>query len=215
MCNRGCIDFGRDFLKEEDVRDKTAIEVGSFNVNGSFRPLAEAFDPRCHIGVDITPGPGVDEICTSTDLRERFGPQSLDLLICTEALEHIADWKNAISNFKALLRPNGVLLITTRSEGFGFHAYPFDFWRYEIEDFRTIFPDFVIEVLKQDPTPREPGVFLKARKPLVFNEWDARDYELYSILKRRRVRSIHALRLPQRKLDTGAGVGCRSLCQFQ
>ncbi|MEZ0346378.1 MAG: hypothetical protein ABWK01_07495, partial [Infirmifilum sp.] len=57
----------------------------------------------------------------------------------------------------------GIIYITTRSRGFPYHAYPHDYWRYEVYDMREIFGDFEIVKLARDWL--EPGVYLKARKP--------------------------------------------------
>jgi hypothetical protein len=54
------------------------------------------------------------------------------------------------------------IYITTRSYGFPYHAYPYDFWRYEIEDMKKIFSDF--EIIKLIKDHEAPGVFLKAKK---------------------------------------------------
>jgi len=188
MCNKTCIEFGRANLQEEDVRGKSVIEVGSFDLNGSLRPIAEAFHPSSYIGVDLQIGPGVDEICDAHDLHDRFGSGSFDLLISTELLEHVRDWRKVISNFKNILKPNGVLLITTRSKGFCYHDYPFDFWRYEISDMQVLFSDLIIEVAEKDPS--EPGVFIKARKPNTFTENETTNYQLYSIIKGKHATTI-------------------------
>lgn len=188
MCNKACIEFGRKNLKEEDVRKKSVIEVGSFDLNGSLRPTVEAFHPSSYIGVDLQTGPGVDQICDAHDIIDLFGYGTFDLLISTELLEHVRDWRKVISNFKHILKPNGVLLITTRSKGFYYHDYPSDFWRYEISDMQTIFSDFVVEVIEKDPI--EPGVFIKARKPKTFTENETTNYELYSIIKGRHITTI-------------------------
>lgn len=189
MCNQACIDFGRDYLKEADVKGKSVIEVGSLNVNGSLRPIVEALQPASYVGVDIQMGPGVDQICNVLNLLDYFGHERFDLLISTELLEHVKDWQKAISNLKNVLKPHGVLLITTRSKGFRYHEFPYDFWRYEKSDMKAIFSDFIIEVIKKDHL--KPGIFVKARKPLDYNEKDLRDYELYSIIKKKRIRSIN------------------------
>ena len=188
MCNKACIDFGQKNLKDEDVRGKSVIEVGSFDLNGSLRPIVEAFCPISYIGVDLQMGPGVDQICDAHDILDRFGYDAFDLLISTELLEHVKDWQKVISNFKHILKPNGVLLITTRSKGFYYHDYPTDFWRYEISDMQTILSDFTIEVNEKDPI--EPGIFIKARKPNTFTENKITNYQLYSIIKDRHAKKI-------------------------
>ena len=188
MCNKACIEFGRANLKEEEVKGKSVIEVGSFYLNGSLRPIAKEFLPSSYIGVDLQIGPGVDQICDAHDLLDRFGSGNFDLLISTELLEHVRDWRKVISNFKHILKPNGVLLITTRSKGFYYHDYPFDFWRYEISDMQVLFSDFIIEVIEKDPS--EPGVFIKARKPNTFTERETTNYQLYSIIKGKHATTI-------------------------
>ena len=188
MCNHSCIQFGRNNLSDIEVRGKATLEVGSRNINGSLRGIVEAFSPGSYIGVDMVPGDGVDQLCNAEKLIERFGQESFDVLISTEMLEHVRDWCKVVENFKLLLRPAGLLLITTRSRGFPYHEAPFDFWRYEISDMRQIFSDFTIETLESDP--EEPGVFLKARKPANYVPNDLSDYALYSMVTNSLIHSV-------------------------
>ena len=180
MCTAACIEFVRANLRREDVRGRDVIEVGALNVNGSVRALASALGPSSYIGVDLQAGPDVDEICDATELVARFGPEAFDLLISTEVLEHVRDWRAVISQFKRVLKPGGLLLVTTRSRGFSYHAYPDDFWRYECADLEAIFSDFDPVLIESDQ--ESPGVFLKARKPEQFVEKDTRQHALFSII---------------------------------
>jgi SAM-dependent methyltransferase len=184
MCTHACVEFTRANLRPEDVEGRAVIEVGALDVNGSVRPLVSAFRPGSYVGVDLQAGPGVDEICDATGLVARFGAAAFDLLISTELLEHVRDWRSVISQFKQVLKPGGCLLITTRSRGFPYHAYPDDFWRYEPADIRAIFSDFELEVIESDSV--DPGVFFKARKPEIFVETDTRQCALFSIILRRK-----------------------------
>ncbi|HEV3409478.1 MAG TPA: methyltransferase domain-containing protein, partial [Chthoniobacterales bacterium] len=150
MCTRSCLEFTRANLRPEEIQGRAVIEVGAFDVNGSVRPIISALGPASYLGVDLQAGPGVDEICDATRLVARFGPESFDVLVSTELLEHVRDWRCVISQFKQVLKAGGLLLITTRSRGFGYHAYPHDFWRYEPADMRAIFADFELEVIEPD-----------------------------------------------------------------
>jgi len=143
---------------------------------------------REYVGVDIQAGPGVDEICEASRLVERFGSEAFDIVVSTELLEHVQEWRSVVSNMKRVLRPGGALLMTTRSIGYPFHAAPFDFWRYEPDDLRIVFADFEIATLERDPT--YPGVFLRATRPVDFVERATADVALYSVLRRQRVRSV-------------------------
>ena len=188
MCGTACLEFGARVLSAEDVCGRDVLEVGATDVNGSLRPQVESLRPTRYVGVDLAPGRGVDEVCRAENLIERYGAQAFDVVIATELLEHVEDWRRVVSNLKRVLKPGGVLLITTRSRGFPYHAHPYDFWRYEIEDARAIFSDLEVEALENDPV--EPGLFLKARKPAAIREADLLGLALYSILLGRRVRSV-------------------------
>jgi SAM-dependent methyltransferase len=169
------------------------LEVGARNVNGSLRSFVEGFAPSRYVGVDVEPGAGVDEMCRAEEVRRRFGEEAFDLLISTELIEHVRDWQRVLTNFKSVLRPNGVMLITTRSMGFPYHGYPHDYWRYEVSDMERIFADFEIDVLTTDPS--EPGVFIKARKPAGYAGNDLSGIRLYSMITQRRERAFSRLDL--------------------
>lgn len=179
MCNEHCIRFVELTVNADEIFGKYILESGSRNVNGSVRPYIEKYLPASYIGTDIVEGPGVDQLCDANYIYDVFGVSVFDMIISTEMIEHVEDWRSVISNFKRALKPGGILYITTRSKGFGYHSYPHDYWRYEIEDMKQIFEDFEILLLQADPS--EPGVFLKARKPKDFVEKDLSAYKLYPI----------------------------------
>ena len=151
------------------------------------RPLIESFRPRKYVGVDLVEGSGVDVICSADNLLEIFQKNTCDALISTELIEHVQDWKKVVSNFKNVVKPGGIIVITSRSYGYPFHAYPHDFWRYEIEDIQSIFADCKIEKLEKDP---ELGFFAKMTKPINFVEKDLADHELYSIIVEKRIKQL-------------------------
>jgi SAM-dependent methyltransferase len=188
MCNAACLEFAAAHLTRDDVLGKKVIEVGSLDVNGSFRADVEKLGASSYLGVDVMEGPGVDEICDMGDLHGRYGADSFDVIVSTEVLEHVRDWRGGVSNLKRILKPGGVLLLTTRSRGFPYHGYPHDFWRFEVDDMKAIFSDLRVEAIASDPM--SPGVFVKARKLLPFTENNLDAYALFSIVNNRRCRSI-------------------------
>jgi SAM-dependent methyltransferase len=188
MCHQACIEFGVAQLRAAEIRGKTVLEVGARDVNGSLRGHVESLGPASYVGVDIEVGPGVDELCRGEQLIERYGEESFDVVLSSEMLEHVRDWRAVVSNLKRVVKPTGILLFTTRSPGFRFHGYPFDFWRYELSDIAVLFSDFAIEVLLTDPSA--PGVFFKGRKPADFRERSLAGYPLYSMITERRTPQV-------------------------
>lgn len=207
MCNSACLDFGRTKLTGADVTGKRVIEIGAVDINGSLRPDVEALGPSEYLGIDIAEGPGVDEVCNVYDLVERYGPESFDVAISSEMIEHVHDWRKAISQIKEILRPGGVLVMTTRSIGFPYHDYPFDYWRYELDDMRAIFSDMTIEAL--EPDTDDPGVLVKARKPEGFVENDLSEHALYSMIINDRSKSIEFSRTDYLRLALKTNVVTR------
>lgn len=188
MCNISGILFGTSNLSREEISGKRVLEVGSKDVNGSLRLFIESLQPEEYIGIDIRAGKGVDQICDVERLRENFPDESFDVVIATELLEHVKDWKSAISNIKAVCKRGGLILLTTRSRGFHYHAWPADYWRFEEPDMRKIFSDCEIIKIKKDEI--EPGVFVKLRKPDNFEEQQLEDAEVYCIVTGKNERQV-------------------------
>jgi len=189
MCHVSCIVFGVNNFSEAEIENKRIIEIGSYQVNGSIRPIFEKYHPSEYIGVDIESGPGVDIICEAEYLTDKFGTECFNVVICTEMLEHVRDWRTTIKNIKELCKQDGLIFISTRSFGFPYHAYPNDYWRYELNDMKEIFSDCEIIILESDL--QEPGVFLKVRKPANFAENDLSEISLYSIAANKRIKELN------------------------
>jgi SAM-dependent methyltransferase len=61
-------------------------------------------------------------------LPEALTARSFDFIVCTEVLEHVANWPAAFSNLASLLKPGGRLLITCPHIWVP-HEEPHDFFR--------------------------------------------------------------------------------------
>lgn len=184
MCNNACIKFIQDNLSPSEVKGSRVLEVGSLDVNGTPRKMIEGLLPGSYTGVDLSAGPGVDEVCDVNGLIGRFGQSAFDIVVSTEMMEHVRDWRAAIANLKGVLKPGGLLFITTRSLGYPYHGYPHDFWRFEEDDLRSIFSDMTILSIARDPLV--PGVFIKASKPPEYAAKDLSGIALHSIISGKR-----------------------------
>jgi SAM-dependent methyltransferase len=85
-----------------------------------------------YLSTDVQQNPerSVDFICpldgTLDPALLALGPFPFGL--CTEVLEHVADWQKAFSNFAMLIEPGGRLVITC-PHIYQLHEEPYDFWR--------------------------------------------------------------------------------------
>lgn len=188
MCSPTVRAFVGAVLGPDHVRGRRVLEVGSLDVNGSARAVVEALGPSEYVGVDIEPGPGVDRVVAAEHLVATFGSERFDVVVATELLEHTEHWREVVHNLKAVLVPGGRLVLTTRSWPFEYHGYPFDFWRWEVDDLRMVFADFTAVEATADP--HRPGVLLVAERPLDWVELDLSEYRVRNVLDGRRVREI-------------------------
>ena len=182
------LEFFMGSAKVEEFKDKKVLEVGSKYVNGSVRPFIEKWlQPKEYIGIDLEKGRYVDIVLRAEKLCEYFGFESFDAVIATSLLEHVQDWRCATKNIKQVLKKGGCLYVTTPSFGFAFHSFPYDFWRYEVNDMREIFSDFDILSLEKHQSYQ---TFLKAHKPIRYSPNDIANIALYSIVLGKRTTSI-------------------------
>jgi SAM-dependent methyltransferase len=101
----------RDARHADDGAAVAVLEIGSLDVNGSVRPLFP-HAARYH-GIDIAPGPGVDEVADAADWR---CDGAFDVVVSTEVLEHAPRWRDVLENAWAALVPGGRLLMTCATE---------------------------------------------------------------------------------------------------
>lgn len=184
-------DFYLDNMEQYYFRGKRVLEIGSYHKFKGIRYFIEKYmKPSLYIGVDIIPGHNVDIVARLEDLLNIFSRVYFDVIILTEVMEHIKDYKLAVGIIKKLLSDKGLVYITTRSYGFGIHYAPMDYWRFEMSDLQILFSDFNILQLKKDN--QFPGIFLLARKESQFDENFAPVLKngLYSILIGRRTSEI-------------------------
>lgn len=112
------------------------LEVGSYDVNGTIRDTL-----GITVGVDMREGPGVDIVVSAYSLVAEFGVESFDSVVSCDVLEHIEDWKLAMEQMWEVLKPDGFLLLTMANPDKGRHAYPDDYWRFTMEQFKKLFGD--------------------------------------------------------------------------
>lgn len=148
---QGIIDFGRRIRAEHWSEPGDVLEVGSYNVNGTIRDAFQS-GSASYLGVDMADGPCVDRVIEATRLLEEFAPESFDTILCCECLEHtIKPWV-VVDAMKALLRPHGLLFISTPTFGFGLHRYPIDCYRFGEDAYRlALFEGFQILELEHIP----------------------------------------------------------------
>jgi len=186
MCDISVLTFFIDYCKPEEFNNKRVLEVGSRFINGSIRPFIEKFlHPKEYVGIDIIKGKFVDKIVAAEDIVSYFGENTFDVVIASEIIEHVRDWRLVLQNLKDVLTEKGYLFITTRSKGFPLHDYPFDYWRFEIDDMKEIFSDFKIKAILKDN--RYPGLFFKAQKPEIYKYRSMDNIKLYSIIHKKRI----------------------------
>lgn len=168
MCHPSVHEYVQKLITPEMVTGKDVLEVGSFDVNGSVRPHCESLEPASYLGIDLRPGPRVDRVLTADDIPEHLDMyEEYDLVVSTEMLEHVENWRTAILGMLFALKPGGHLVLTTRSPGFPLHDYPGDHWRYPVEDMSRILTAAGLQYVQcePDPFPGHPGVFAHAEKP--------------------------------------------------
>ena len=139
-------------------RGDKVLDVGSMDVNGTVRPNFLAAGE--YVGIDMRPGKDVDRVMCAEDLPGHFKPGYFDIVVCSNALEHMEHWKEALMGMWLVLKDHGNLCVVTPTKEKGRHGYPSDFWRWTLEDYDAIFKDQ--QVMKRELLdPRGVGVVVK------------------------------------------------------
>lgn len=112
------------------------LDVGSYNVNGTFRPLVEGRGWR-YTGLDTVAGPNVDVVARDPFLFP-FGDGAFDVVISGSTMEHVTAIWRWLPELVRVLRPGGFLAVHTHWK-FPEHRYPVDCWRILPDGMRYLF----------------------------------------------------------------------------
>lgn len=104
-------DAVRRLIQGISLEGVAVVEAGSYQVNGSVRPLFA--DAAEYLGIDIREGPGVDRVM---DAAKFDGKGHFDVFVSTEVLEHTPEPANIIDAAWKSLRPGGALIITAAAD---------------------------------------------------------------------------------------------------
>lgn len=116
-------------------------EFGSLQVPGQkgFADLRPFFKGKEYIGCDMVDGPGVDRIL---DLHNIDLPsESVGTAIIVDTLEHVEFFREAMKGVYRILKPEGMVIISSVMN-FPIHSYPYDYWRFTPDAFRSILSAF-------------------------------------------------------------------------
>lgn len=150
-----------------DLDRGRVLEIGSYDVNGSVRQF---FPHAEYHGIDVRPGPGVDEVKPANYMVYTPDKPWFDTVISTEVLEHDRWPWTTLCYMGESVRPGGMVVITCRGFGengaYGWHPEPVDLWRFSVDGMRVLIDYAGLEALEviNDTDPTAPGVFAVARR---------------------------------------------------
>lgn len=117
------------------------------------------FDPPC-----------IDILCDITDMKP-IADGSIGLVLNLESLEHIPYPQKAIDEIHRVLKPDGLLILTTVMH-FKIHRAPKDYWRFTPEGLELLLRQFkILDCTLEGDLKRPKGIWVAARKTSSTEEW--------------------------------------------
>ena len=117
------------------------------------------FDPPC-----------IDILCDITDMKP-IPDESIGLVLNLESLEHVPYPQRAIDEIHRVLRPNGLLILTTVMH-FKIHRAPKDYWRFTPDGIEFLLSRFkILDCTLEGDLKRPKGIWATAEKTSHPEEW--------------------------------------------
>jgi len=116
-------------------------EFGAMQVPGQegFADLRPCFPNKKYVGADMAHGTGVDVILDLHNIDLPAG--SVGTVVSCDTLEHVEFPRKALSEIYRILKPDGVLIISSVML-YHIHAAPNDYWRFTPEGFKSLLSQF-------------------------------------------------------------------------
>lgn len=116
-------------------------KFGSLQAPGQegFADLRPIFPGRKYVGVDMQKGPGVDLILNLHSIG--LLSESVGTVLVLDTLEHVEYPRKTIEEIHRILKSDGILVISSVMN-FPIHNFPYDYWRFTPEAFRSFLKPF-------------------------------------------------------------------------
>ena len=125
-----------EMLRRTSRTSADVLDVGSYNVNGTFRPLIEQRGWN-YTGLDTIAGPNVD-VVAQDPFAFHFDDDAFDVVLSGSTMEHVTAIWRWVPELVRVLKPGGLLAIHTHWK-FPEHRYPVDCWRIMPDGMRYLF----------------------------------------------------------------------------
>jgi SAM-dependent methyltransferase len=138
------------------------LEIGSYQVPGQeeLADLRRLFPARPYTGIDVRPGPGVDQVASVEDLPCADG--SIGTVLAMNTFEHVPHFWRGFEEVHRVLRPDGALVLTCPFY-FHIHHHPSDYWRFTPDALDVLLESYPHRILGwHGPVRRPAGVWAMA-----------------------------------------------------
>jgi SAM-dependent methyltransferase len=129
------VDLVQRYLASLRDKELRILDVGSCDVNGSYRPLFDMANWH-YAGTDLCPGPNVD-IVLPNPYSWSMKPDSFDLIVSGQTFEHTEFFWLTWLEMVRVLKPGGLIFLVAPSRG-PEHRYPVDCWRFYPDGFSAL-----------------------------------------------------------------------------
>lgn len=146
--------FRDQYLVERQNQALLIADLGSYDVNGSYRSLFERH-PWRYQGLDVSAGPNVDVVLADPYCWRALAGNSIDVMISGQAFEHIEFFWLTALELSRVLKPEGLCCLIAPSSG-PEHRFPVDCWRFYSDGMRALMSYVGLEVLDVY-TDRQPS----------------------------------------------------------
>jgi SAM-dependent methyltransferase len=132
------------------------LEIGSYQVAGQeqLTNLRGLFPDQPYLGIDIRPGPGVDQVANVETLP--FADATFGTVIALSTFEHVRHFWQGFEEVYRVLRTTGVFLVACPFY-FHQHNYPCDYWRFTPDALDVLLEPYPIRVVGWHGPARRPA----------------------------------------------------------
>ena len=116
----------------KNIKDKKILDVGSYDVNGTMKPI---FEQGQYIGLDMEKGPNVDVVGKSQEIP--FIDDFFDIVISSSCFEHDDMFWVSFKEMSRVLKPGGYMYIQAPQNG-PYHGWPGDNWRFYADSWKAL-----------------------------------------------------------------------------